>query len=133
MIPRMFGRSDAEVAPEDALAARPVRLVTAEMAAGEDGATWRLVVPVRPPVWAARFLRLGGSATKTFEFDAVGVRVWNACDGKTAVRDIVGDVAREYGLTHREAEVATRQFLRTLALKGLIGVAPKSAGSEGNP
>ena len=123
MIAGMFGKSRAEVPPDAALAARPVRAVEARIEPLADGGPWRMTVWVRPPRWAARFLRLPVTATKTFEFDAIGVRVWESCDGRTSVRDIAAGVAAEYGLTAREAEVATRAFLHTLALKGLVGVA----------
>jgi hypothetical protein len=64
-------------------------------------------------------------ATKTFEFDAIGVFVWNHCDGRTSVQQIIRKLAAEYRLNLREAEVPTVQFLQTLARKGLIGMRVK--------
>lgn len=132
MMTRVLGRPRQEPPPEAALAVRPIRRVDAPLQPAADGATWRLTVPVRPPRWAARFLRMSSHSTKTFEFDAIGARVWDRCDGRTAVSAIVADVANEYGLSPREAEVATRAFLRTLALKGLVGVATDGPGEEEN-
>ena len=64
-------------------------------------------------------------ATKTFEFDSIGLFVWNLCDGKTSVQQIIRMLAREYRLNLREAEVPTLQFLQTLAKKGLIAMTVK--------
>jgi hypothetical protein len=60
---------------------------------------------------------------KTFELDELGKFVWDTCDGKTAVRQIIRRLADRYNLNDREAEVATVAFLRTLTRKGLVGMA----------
>jgi hypothetical protein len=64
---------------------------------------------------------------KTFELDELGKFVWDACDGKTAVRQIIRRLAERYNLNQREAEVATVAFLQTLTRKGLIGMAVTKA------
>src|SRR3712207_4383547 len=102
------------------LAARPTRLAIEEpIDAG--GGNWRITVPLKPKKWAAWVLRVPAGATKTFELDPLGKFVWDACDGKTAVRQIIRKLAKHYNLNAREAEVATTTFLRTLASRGLIG------------
>jgi len=108
--------------PAEMLAARPLRLfdaAPAEHAAGQ----WRLTVPLRATGWAALFLRVPQHLTKTFELDELGKFVWDACDGKTSVREVIGRLATRYDLSEREAQVATVTFLRTLMRKGLIGMA----------
>lgn len=103
------------------LTARPIRSAAAELTRREDGGLIR--APARPPRWAAWLLRVPPAATRQFELDAVGLFVWDQCDGKNTVRQVIGAVARRYNLTPREAEVATRQFLQTLARKGLLAFA----------
>jgi hypothetical protein len=112
--------------PADALAAKPLRLFAAEPSETSAG-QWRLTVPLKPVGWAARFLRGPSSATKTFELDDLGKLVWEACDGKTEVRQIIRALAGRYDLNEREAEVATLAFLRTLMRKGLVGIPVKEA------
>jgi hypothetical protein len=103
------------------LAARPMRLVQAT--AKEVSPTkYHLTVPMRPAKLASLLLRLPRKVTRTFELDPMGVFVWEACDGKTAVRQVIRRLARQYHLNDREAEVATVTFLNTLAKRGLIGL-----------
>ena len=64
-----------------------------------------------------------GRDEKTFELDELGKFVWDACDAKTSVRQIIRKLAKRYNLNDREAEVATVAFLKTLTSKGLIGMA----------
>ena len=108
------------------LAAKPVRLVE-----GQIDDAGRLRVPVRQRGWAARVLRMPKDATKTFEFDPLGRLVWESCDGKATVQQIARKLAKKYGVSDREAHVATEKFLTMLARKGLIGAAVKRDGGGG--
>lgn len=103
------------------LAARPVRLVSAELVPTDHGGG-RLTVAVRPGRVHRWLLRFPEQATKTFELDAVGVFVWQRCDGKTTLRRLISDVARHLSISPREAEVATMSFLQLLMKKGLLGL-----------
>jgi hypothetical protein len=95
-----------------------------------DG-VWRVTVPMKPAKWAAWVLRVPDGARKTFELDALGKFVWDACDGRTTVRQIIRRLAKQYSLNEREADVATTAFLNTLARKGLIAVkAPPPRGKS---
>ncbi|MFN4242204.1 MAG: PqqD family protein [Tepidisphaerales bacterium] len=107
---------------QEQLQARPVRLVEAELTPSEGGGG-KITVPVRPGRVHRWLLRFPERATKTFEFDAVGVFVWERCDGKTTLRRLITDVARHLRISEREAEVATMSFLQLLVKKGLIGLA----------
>jgi hypothetical protein len=112
----------AKPTKSDMLAATPVR---------SDGATekpagpgkWNLTIPVRPTRWASVLLRIPGGMKKTFELDELGKFVWDACDGRTSVRQVIRKLAKRYNLNEREAEVATVAFLQTLTRKGLIAMA----------
>ncbi len=103
------------------LSSRPVRLHDGEPEQVSQ-TKWHLSVPLRPTRAARFFLRVAPAATKTFELDALGLFVWEHCDGKTPVRQLIRLLAKRYHLNEREAEVATVQFLYTLAKKGLIGM-----------
>ena len=117
----MFRSREPGVTKTQMLAARPTRLVDAEpVAAGDDA--WRLTVPLATAGWAGWILRVPPGATKTFELDALGKFVWDACDGRTNVRQVIARLAKRYNLNEREAEVATIAFLHTLVRKGIIGM-----------
>ena len=108
---------------EDALSARPKRLIEAvPREKSNGGATLTIPLPRARARWANWLLRVPDGATKTFELDAIGLFVWQSCDGRTSVRTIVENLAKQYNLNLREAEVPTVQFLQTLMRKGLIGV-----------
>jgi hypothetical protein len=103
------------------LSSRPVRLHESEPEKVSE-AKWHLKAPLKPTRAARFFLRVAPAATKTFELDPLGLFVWEHCDGKTPVRQLIRLLAKRYHLNEREAEVATVQFLYTLAKKGLIGM-----------
>jgi len=104
------------------LSAKPSRAAGAEeksIAAGK----WQLTIPIQPTRWAGAILRIPKGMSKTFELDELGKFVWDACDGKTSVRQVIRRLARHYNLNEREAEVATVAFLKTLTSKGLVAIA----------
>lgn len=117
----LFTRKKPRFTPQQSLSAKPVRLVEAEMLPHETGGT--LKVPVSQNRWTHWLFKMPEGTTKTFEFDAMGVLVWEYCDGKTSVQQIIRKLAKRYNLTPRETEVSTRQFLHMLARKGLVGIA----------
>ena len=102
------------------LSARPIQLIAGTMADAEGGGG-RLTVPLRQRRWAGWLLRLPAGATKTFELDPLGRFVWDRCDGSATVQQIARKLAKQYGVSDREAQVATEAFLATLARKGLVG------------
>lgn len=107
------------------LAAKPVRLVQSQPEPAGEG-VWRVTVPMRPAPWARVFLRAQQSITKKFELDELGLFVWNACDGRTSVQQVIRRLGKQYNLNTRAAEVSTLAFLQTLVKKGLMGVKERS-------
>lgn len=96
----------------------------------EDGGV-DLVVTLRQTKWSGWFFRMPDGAKKTFEMDALGRFVWEGCNGKTTVQQIIRRLAKQYNLNLREAQVATVQFLNMLTKKGLIGMAlPEGVGQS---
>lgn len=106
---------------QQALAARPVRLVEETLELDDNGGA-RLKVRLQPARWTGMFLKLPETA-KTFELDEIGLLVWRGCDGKTSVKRLVETVAKTYNVSPREAEVSTFAFLQMLVKKNLIGLA----------
>ena len=118
----LFGKKkQPELTKQQAMAARPVQLVKSECVTGSDPGTFRLVVPLKTRKFAGFLFRMPEGATKSFELDEMGKLVWDSCDGSTSVQQIIRRLADEYRISHREAEVSTLAFLRTLARKGLLG------------
>ncbi len=114
-------KKKSQMSAEEALEAKPMRLVDAQMQPLPDGGGM-LKVTLQQPRWGARIFRLPENATKTFEFDAIGVFVWDSIDGKTNVQQIIKRLAKRYDLNLREAQVPTVKFLEMLIKKGLVGV-----------
>jgi hypothetical protein len=105
------------------LSAKPARLSEAEPQKVTEQ-KFHLTVTLKPTAIARWLMRAGAGAgaTKTFELDPLGLFVWEACDGKTPVRQLIKRLAKHFEINAREAEVSTLQFLHTLARKGLIGM-----------
>jgi hypothetical protein len=125
----LFGPKRTDLSRQDALSVKPVQLVQARFAATDDGGA-KLTVRLKSTGWSTWLMRLPEGATKTFELDELGVFIWNSCDGKTSVQQMIRRLARERKLTLREVEVATLQFLQTLIRKGLVG-APVREDKDG--
>ena len=104
------------------LDAKPLRLSDAEPQEVSDN-KFLLKVQLRPTRIARLLLRVSAGTTKTFELDPLGLFVYQSCDGKTPVRQVIKKLAKRYNLNQREAEVATVAFLKTLTSKGLVAMA----------
>jgi hypothetical protein len=120
----MLFRKKPKITKQEALAVRPIRLVEGEIVDKDDGGA-NVKVPLRQRRWAAWFFKVPPGATKTFELDALGRLVWENCDGKTSVQQIIRKLAKRYNLGLREAEVPTVKFLQMLVKKGLVGMQAK--------
>lgn len=118
-----------KITHDQALAARPIRSPDATVELLNNGSA-KVKAPMRPPRIAGWLFRMPEGATKTFELDSVGVFVWNCCDGRTSVKQIIHKLSKKYGLNLREAEVSSLAFLQTLARKGLIGMQVEKAAHE---
>ncbi|MBC7782480.1 MAG: PqqD family protein [Burkholderiales bacterium] len=117
----LFRKKKPRLTPEQALEAKPIRLVEAVMQPlPDDGGM--LKVQMRQPKWGRLIFRLPENATKSYEFDTIGVFVWESIDGKTTVRQIIKRLAARYDLNLREAQVPTVKFLEMLIRKGLVGI-----------
>jgi hypothetical protein len=119
----MFRRKQHDVSRGDALAARPVR-AEASISRDESGGA-KVKVELKGPRWGGWLFKMPAGATKTYELDELGLFVWDACDGKTSVQQVIRKLAKQYNLNLREAEVATVKFLQMLTSKGLIGITLK--------
>ncbi len=128
----LFGAKKTDLSRKDALSARPVQLVQAQVAPATDDGVTKLTISLKSTRWSGWLFRLPEGATKTFELDELGLFVWNSCDGKTSVQQMIRRLSRERKLTLREVEVATLQFLQTLIKKGLVGI-PVEKEPSGKP
>ena len=62
----------------------------------------------------------GETATRKLELDEVGSFIWEACDSRTTVSDLIRKVAKAYKLPRKESEHSTTLFLKMLAERGVL-------------
>ena len=108
---------------EQSLSSIPIRNELIEVERGDDGEV-RLVIPRREDWWvrtATRFFYV--PKKRRITLDEIGSVVWDLCDGKNHVRDIIRALAERYKLHRKEAEVSVVAYLRMLAKRRLIAVA----------
>ena len=126
-----FRRARTALSREDSLASLPVRneaLYTRRTDAGEV----EITIP-RRKAWYVGLLSKVFYVPKSRKIvlDELGTFVWERCDGETTVRDLIGSFAQRYKLGRREAEVSLTEYLKTLAKRGLIGIAvPRRPGNQ---
>jgi hypothetical protein len=73
------------------------------------------------PRWQ-RLLGADRECERTFGLDAYGRRVYESCDGRQPVQQIVRQFAKQTNVSLPEAELAVTRFLRTLLAKGLVAI-----------
>jgi len=113
---------------EQALAAVPVRTQVLRVEERDNGGLL-LTVQVRPPRWH-RWLGADTPLERSFGLDSFGREVYEMCDGRRTVRDVIAEFARRHRLEATEAELAVTRFLRLLMRKGLIALAvPRQDGT----
>ena len=107
----------------DLLDAVPLRSRTVRGEKRPDGG-WLLRVPLRrrwytrPPL--AWLMPLGRD--RAIGLDRLGSEVWEACDGRRTVQEIVDLFAAAHDLTFHESRLSVTAFLRLLTLRGLVVV-----------
>ena len=106
---------------EAALSARPAQTPAERVEDRRDGGCLVTIRCLRPR-WQ-RWLGGGPTAARTFGLDAVGREVYEACDGRRSVREIVADFAAAHSVSPAEAELSVTAFLRTLVAKGVAVIA----------
>jgi hypothetical protein len=55
--------------------------------------------------------------------DRVGTWVWELCDGRRTVEDMIDAFADRYGLTFHEARIAVTGYIRSLVQRGVLAMA----------
>jgi len=125
----LFPKRPPRLTKQEALRVKPMRLVKATLTRKDDGGA-SLKVPLPPGRRVAWFFKIPDGMIKTFELDALGLLVWESCDGKTTVQQVIRKLAKRYQFSLREAEVSTLSFLTTLVKKGLIGMPVRDSKSK---
>lgn len=60
--------------------------------------------------------------TKKLQLDAMGSFVWKLIDGRRSVGEIITIFAKEHKISKQEAETAVTTFIKSLGLRGFIGL-----------
>jgi len=117
--------------PEQVLTSRPVRNEALRTEAAEGGGL--RVYLSRSGKWWVRLLAVVFPIPRgrMVELDAAGQQVWELCDGKNTLQDMIEAFQREHKLTRAEAEWSLRTYLRDLGKRGMVGfMVPKRKGGK---
>ncbi|MGC8614341.1 MAG: PqqD family protein [Thermoprotei archaeon] len=84
-----------------------------------DSGEYTIEIPLKkPPKWMTFFVTF--PEKKTVRLDALGSFVWQLCDGRHTVQDIVTELADHYKLNKAEAAASVDKFLLELGKRGLV-------------
>ncbi len=70
---------------------------------------------------------------RNITLDGVGTEVWQMCNGRNSVGDMIEELADKYQLNRKEAEVSLLQYLKTLGEKRFIGFALEGEKAPQDP
>lgn len=107
---------------KDVLTVVPERNPNIEWTRREDNLI-ELIIPVKQDVYTKilkKFVKNIPESRSIVLDDEVASDVWDACNGKNNVNDIVNRVCNKYKLQRRQSETSTTLFLQTLSKKNLI-------------
>mgnify|MGYP001316331284 CR=1 FL=1 len=105
------------------LRARPLRNTAARVVEnGSTGAT--LYIKRRRPDWLVPPLSwiVPYSPERQVTLDALGQRLWQCCDGRSTVEEIVDRFKDEHGLTFHESRAAVTGYLQKLIQRGVLAI-----------
>ena len=113
-------RRRPRVTPEQVLGSRPVRNERLRSEETEGGGL-RLFAD-RREVWWVKLLSafFPVPRERMVELDAVGEEVWELCDGKHSLREMIQVFQERHKLTRAEAEWSLRTYLRDLGKRNLV-------------
>jgi hypothetical protein len=114
---RFFGRKKT-LPRELSLQAKPAKTPTSHALPRKDGGL-NVTVELERPRWQV-FLGADATAERTFGLDPYGKCVYELCNARRSVKQIIKDFARRQSLSRAEAELSVTSFLKTLMSKGLI-------------
>jgi len=118
-----FRRRPKPLTREQSLTSVPLRNEAIEVERTNAGEV-RLLIPRRQTWWVKTLARVFYVPKKRrITLDEIGSYVWELCDGRTNVRQIIRALCKRYKLHRKEAEVSVVAYLRQLAKKRLIGIA----------
>ncbi len=120
-----LNRKNGSLPRGEMLALRPLRnqAIAWEMKADTETPGANLSVPRREDKFGQIVSRIFQvPATKTIELDEFGAAVWEKCDGRHSVEQLVVFTSNAYKLNRRQAEVSVVSFMRMLAQRRLIGL-----------
>jgi len=123
----MFGfrrKPKPSLSREESLSACVARSRTVRAEPGGEGGGVTLHVPFRASALVMRLSRwLGGGAGEArVELDEIGAFVWEMCDGRTTVREMIARLSERHRIGRKEAEVSLTAFLKSLMRRGLVSV-----------
>ena len=104
------------------LTSRPTRNESLEWEKTEDGEV-QIKIQRQDKSWKIRFLSKLFYIPKNrrITLDEVGAEVWQMCNGRNSVSDMIENLSKRYQLNRKEAEISLLQYLKTLGEKRFIG------------
>ena len=114
-------RKTPKLTREAMLNSRPARNELLSWAKSDRGEAQ--ITVARQDTWKVRLLSkvFYVPQERKITLDEVGTEVWQMCDGKTTVAQMIESLGKTYTLDRKEAEVSLLSYLKTLGQKRFVG------------
>jgi len=76
------------------------------------------------------FLVFSVPKNRKLQLDELGSEVWDLCDGKRTVGELIKEFSRRHQLNRKETEVAMLTYLRQLVKRRLVGLHVPCSGKD---
>lgn len=116
--------------PERLLEGVPQRNRSVELKQDEEGSV--LWAPIRPRWWMKPPFSwiMGYRDQKGFSLDALGLEIWQACDGTRNIEQIVEEFAARHRTSFHEARIVVMQFIQLMTRRELIAIVFSGSGES---
>lgn len=103
------------------LSSRPARNEALAWEKNDDGEVQ--ITVTRQETWKVRLLSkvFYVPRKRKITLDEVGTEVWQMCNGRTSVSQMIEGLSGKYQLNRKEAEVSLLAYLKSLAQKRFVG------------
>ncbi len=129
LISKIRQKKETGISRQQTMSSQPMQNPNVRSEQRRNGLLLRLPLDKKPKTskLAMAVFRLPDQPHRKISLDSIGSGIWELCNQKNTVADIIESTRQRYKFSHKEALISVTTFLKQLGGKGLVAfVVPKS-------